>query len=281
MAAREGSFVKDTFDVKNLFSLDGNVAILTGATGYFGRVFAHALCEAGAEVLLVARSVDALDSLKNELAARSHARVSTHAVDLRNDDALRTFVEKTTREHNKLDIIVNNAYSGKPGTVESSDVDAFREAYDITVTAAFRLVQCLRPLLTKAGHLNRSGASVINIASMYGVVSPDPEIYGDSGSNNPPYYGTAKAGLIQLTRYLACHLASSGIRVNSISPGPFPPKALAKSAPRLYEELCRKVPLGRIGLPEELIGALLFLASDASSYVTGMNLPVDGGWTAW
>jgi NAD(P)-dependent dehydrogenase (short-subunit alcohol dehydrogenase family) len=112
-------------------------------------------------------------------------------------------------------------------------------------------------------------------------VSPDPAIYGDSGKNNPPFYGAAKAGLIQLTRYLAVHLAKRGVRVNSVSPGPFPPPSIATVSPEFHAELCRKTPMGRIGAAEELAGPVLFLLSDASTYVTGIDLPVDGGWTAW
>jgi NAD(P)-dependent dehydrogenase (short-subunit alcohol dehydrogenase family) len=116
---------------------------------------------------------------------------------------------------------------------------------------------------------------------MYGMVSPDPRIYGNSGQNNPPFYGAAKGALLQLTRYAACHLASHKIRVNAISPGPFPAGNLQESNPAFYKELCNKNPMNRIGHPDELAGAILFLASDAASFVTGINLPVDGGWTAW
>jgi gluconate 5-dehydrogenase len=114
------------------------------------------------------------------------------------------------------------------------------------------------------------------------MVSPDPRIYGSSGFDNPPQYGVAKAGLIQLTRYLACHLAPEGIRVNSVSPGPFPPiETVAREHPEFLKALENRVPLGRVGKPEEMAGVIVFLASNASSYITGANIPVDGGWTAW
>jgi NAD(P)-dependent dehydrogenase (short-subunit alcohol dehydrogenase family) len=116
---------------------------------------------------------------------------------------------------------------------------------------------------------------------MYASVSPDASIYGVSGANSPPYYGSAKAALIQLTRYTACHLAADRIRVNSISPGPFPAAQFLQRDPEFASRLSAKVPMRRTGNPEELQGPLLFLASDASSYVTGANLAVDGGWTAW
>jgi gluconate 5-dehydrogenase len=116
---------------------------------------------------------------------------------------------------------------------------------------------------------------------MYGSVSPQPEVYRDAPQfHNPPAYGAAKAALLQLTRYSACHLAAHGIRVNSVSPGPFPAPAVQANE-AFVEELTARVPLGRIGQPGELVGAVVFLLSDAASYVTGANLPVDGGWTAW
>jgi NAD(P)-dependent dehydrogenase (short-subunit alcohol dehydrogenase family) len=116
---------------------------------------------------------------------------------------------------------------------------------------------------------------------MYGVVSPDPSIYGDSGKNNPAHYGATKAGMIQLTRYLACNLSPGRIRVNSVSPGPFPDTEVDPGIPQFYEKLAAKVPMGRTGRPQEAAAPVVFLLSEAASYVNGANLPVDGGWTAW
>jgi NAD(P)-dependent dehydrogenase (short-subunit alcohol dehydrogenase family) len=133
----------------------------------------------------------------------------------------------------------------------------------------------LIPLLEKA-----ESKSVVNVASMYGMVSPDDRIYGESGRNSPPFYGAGKAGLIQLTRYLACHLASKNIRVNAISPGPFPPQSIRIDDPEFHARLAAKVPMGRVGLADEIGGAVQFLLSEAASFITGVNIPIDGGWTA-
>lgn len=115
---------------------------------------------------------------------------------------------------------------------------------------------------------------------MYGMVSPDPGIYGNSGFNSPAYYGAGKAGVLQLTRYCAAHLAKKNIRVNSITPGPFPD--FGKSPPKEFIlKLQDKTMLKRIGKPREIVGALIFLSSDTSSYMTGSNVVVDGGWTSW
>ena len=176
--------------------------------------------------------------------------------------------------------MVNNASNGPAGTIESTTLEDFERAYRVNVMAAFQMIQAALPLLRESAK-STAGSSVVNIASMYGSVSPNPSIYGNSGANNPPCYGAAKAALIQLTRYAACHLAADGIRVNCISPGPFPAAVYLEKDPGFHNRLKDKVPMRRTGEPSELRGPLLFLASDASSYVTGVDLAVDGGWTAW
>ena len=136
------------------------------------------------------------------------------------------------------------------------------------------LFRSIIPIMEK----NKFG-SIINISSMYGMVSPDPSIYGSSGHNNPPNYGAGKAAIIQFTRYTACHLAKKGIRVNSVSPGPFPKPDVTDM--RFISNLKKKTPMGRLGQPHEIKGVIVFLASQSSSFVTGTNISVDGGWTAW
>jgi NAD(P)-dependent dehydrogenase (short-subunit alcohol dehydrogenase family) len=262
------------------FRLRGRVAFLTGATGHLGKSMARALAEAGAHVVLNARNRDALEALAAEL--RSHGGSSSIACfDVTGEAATEASLDQIADKHGRLDVLVNNASAGRPGTFEAATAADFDQAYRVNVTAAFHLLKLSLPLLKEAAKQTTGGASVINIASMYGSVSPDPSIYGFSGANSPPYYGAAKAGLIQLTRYAACHLAPDRIRVNCISPGPFPSANFLERDPEFGARLAAKVPLGRTGSPNELQGPLLFLASDASSYVTGVNLVVDGGWTAW
>jgi NAD(P)-dependent dehydrogenase (short-subunit alcohol dehydrogenase family) len=263
-----------------LFRLDGRVAFLSGAGGWLGRSMAKALASAGAHVILNGRRQEPLETLASEIAS-SGASSSVACFDITDEPAVRKHVDFIAREHGHLHILVNNASSGRPGTLANVKATDFDEVYRVNVTAAFNLLERSLPLLKKAAQSCESGGSVINIASMYGAVSPDPSLYGNSGMDNPPSYGAAKAGLIQLTRYTACHLAPQRIRVNCISPGPFPSPQVLERDPDFHRRLKVKSPMLRTGSPNELDGPLLFLASDASSYVTGVNLAVDGGWTAW
>lgn len=266
--------------VLSQFRLDGRVAFLTGATGLLGKPMARGLAGAGAHVVLNARHQDALADLASELISGGN-EVSVACFDVTDENAARTQIDKIAEKHGRLDVLVNNASSGRAGEIDSATAEDFQEVYRVNVIAAFQLLQWSLPLLKESGRYTPGGASVINIASMYGIVSPDPSIYGTSGANNPPYYGSAKAGLIQLTRYAACHLASDRIRVNCISPGPFPSPQFLDRDPEFANRLSSKIPMRRVGKSHEVQGPLLFLASDAASYVTGANLVVDGGWTAW
>lgn len=262
-----------------LFRLDGRVALVTGAAGRLGTSIASGLAEAGAHVILNGRAHRPLNELCCTLQKKGYS-AETYAFDVTDERMVHIALRTIQVRHGRLDILVNNAYSGSTATLDATNSKDFAKAFDVSVTAAFRLILGAQSLLQTAvaqtGH-----ASVINIASMYGNVSPEPSIYGSTGMNSPPFYGAAKAALLQLTRYCACHLAPLGIRVNAISPGPFPPEDILKQFPDFGKALEKRVPMGRVGRPEEVKGAVLFLASDASTYVTGASLPVDGGWTAW
>ena len=266
-------------DVLRQFRLDGRVAFLSGATGHLGRWMAEGLAAAGAHVVLNARGKDRLEALSAEMRSKGY-KVSTACFDVTDEAAAVKNIALIGEQHRRLDIVVNNASNGHSGTIESTTPADFEKLYCVNVVAAFRIIQAAIPWLRESAK-STAGSSVVNIASMYGRVSPDPSIYGTSGENNPPSYGAAKAALIQLTRYAACHLAGDGIRVNCISPGPFPAAAALESDPGFHDRLKKKVPMKRTGNPREMRGPLLFLASDASSYVTGVDLAVDGGWTAW
>jgi NAD(P)-dependent dehydrogenase (short-subunit alcohol dehydrogenase family) len=262
-------------DVRKLFDLSGRVALVTGAAGHLGRAMAESLCEAGAVVVLVGRRRGRLEELAARLGARGLS-ASVLSLDLTDPSTAGSIAEAVRERHGRLDVLVNNAYDKRAGSLATATPDDFESSYRIGVVAPVRLMQALLPLLAEGAERTGGSSSVINISSMYGQVSPDPAIYDPPSSVNPPFYGAAKAALSQLTRYAACQYATQRVRVNAIAPGPFP-----EHPSPLDPHLCRKTPLGRTGEPWELKGAVLFLASDASSYITGAVIPVDGGWTAW
>ncbi len=260
----------------NLFSLKNKTALVTGGNGHLGSAMAQGLISAGATVYVLGR-----DEKKFKTLFENEPLAKWVECDLTSEVEIEKSAKKLENECQNLDILVNNALSAphwtqKPDEKRSS-LSLWNEAIQGGLSSSVALTQAVLPLLLKS----KTGASIINIGSMYGLVSPDFKVYTEHQTPSPDYYGAAKAGLIQWTRYLACQLGPSGIRVNCVSPGPFPKKQVIQSDPVFAEKLAQKTPLNRLGQPEELAGILIYLASSASSYVTGQNISVDGGWTAW
>jgi NAD(P)-dependent dehydrogenase (short-subunit alcohol dehydrogenase family) len=258
-----------------LFGLEGRVAFLSGAAGHLGREMAYALGEAGASLILNGRNAARLQAFASELGKAGIAAECAN-FDMMDFEAVRRFFDG----HAALDILVNNAVTMTPKSLVQVTPEDFDTAYRSAVTAAFEAVRAARPALTRAA-MARGDASVVNIATMYAAVSPDPKLYTEPARMSPPHYGAAKAGLVQLTRHLAAELGPSGIRVNAVSPGPFPQPAVSERDPAFVDRLAARTMLSRIGKAAEIRGPVLFLASPASSYVTGAVLAADGGWTAW
>lgn len=258
-----------------LFKLTNKVALVTGATGHFGRPIAYALAEAGAKVILNGRDEAKLLRMMDEM-AQEGLTADIAVFDIADVDA----VIAHTKDIISLDILVNNAYKGNAGSIANSSGKDYLSSYDVSVVSTHNLVTALLPALRRSVEKGYK-PSVINIASMYGLVSPKLDLYSSDEVANPPFYGAAKAALIQWTRYAACEFGSQGVRFNSVSPGAFPNDEVCSGDPIFVSRLASQIPLARVGASSEIAGPVLFLASPASSYVNGENLVVDGGWTCW
>lgn len=263
--------------VIDLFDLSGQVAIVTGAPGQLGEAISEALAELGAHVVAVARTESDCEELADRL-SEDYQRALAAPADVTDPDEVAAAVDLTVDEFGGVDFLVNCAYSGDAIPFEEMTVEEFHDGIDAALTSTFLTTRESLPALRDGG------GSIVNIASIYGIVAPDHEIYGDSGLNNPAHYGAAKAGVIQLTRWIATRYADDGIRANAITPGGFY-NADLESRPGYEEEFVpnyeNRTPLGRMGRPDDLKGAVALLASDAGKWMTGQNVVVDGGWTVW
>lgn len=259
------------------FDLAGRTVLVTGATGHLGRSMVAALAIAGAHVLVNGRKAETCEALAAELRAAGY-QATAAAFDVADEAAVAAFFAACPFA--LIDGLVNNAYAGGGGTVETASADDYRQAYEVSVVAAQRLLRLALPRL-RAAVAAYGEASVINIASMYGIVSPNPGNYASPAGTNPPFYGAAKAALVQFTRYAACEFGAEGIRVNAIAPGPFPAPGVQQAAPDFIARLTAQVPMKRMGAAGEIGGPVVFLASRAASFVNGAVLAVDGGWTSW
>lgn len=264
-----------------LFDLHGKIALITGAAGWLGNPMATELAACGATVILVGRKAEGLKKLAAEITAKGFSSLPL-ATDITDPAAVERLIAEVGDRFGKLDILVNNAnrsIAGPHGL--DALVESFSQSADFELGATWRLITQSLPLMREAVRKSQD-ASVINISSMYGKVSPDPRIYAATQIlPNPPFYGAAKAGVLQMTRWLAANLGPARIRVNAVTPGPFPQDEVKTKAPQFVDLLAQKTVLGRIGQRREVAGAVVFLASPAASYITGADIPVDGGWTSW
>ncbi len=261
--------------VQDKFSLKGKVAVITGGAGLLGPEIGTAFAEAGAQVVLVDRDESkGLKALKR-VPKKLKSKVVFLSADVADKAAVQELFKQVTHSFKQVDILVNAAIGiGKNhfGPMENYSWDDWNHVMKITVGGTFLCSQTVAEIMKK----QKSGV-IINFGSIYGVVGADQRIYGDSGINSPAVYAASKGAIINLTRYLAVYLAPYGIRVNSVSPG-----GVWNNQPENFvKKYSERTPLGRMLKKEELPAAILFLASSASSHVTGHNLMVDGGWTAW
>lgn len=264
--------------IRDLADLSGRKVLLTGGTGHIGKAVARALVELGASVAIVDVDEATCREFASQLTAQRPACAVACPCDLSSEVAVRATVHHATEAMNGLGILIHCAafvgttnVTGWAVAFEQQTVAAWDQALRVNLTAAFTLVQEAAPALAASGH-----GSVILFSSIYGMVGPDMSLYAGTAMANPLAYGASKGGLLQLMRYLATTLGPK-VRVNAISPGGVL-RGQPESFVKRYEE---RTPLRRMAHEEDVIGAVAYLASDLSAYVTGHNLVVDGGWTAW
>jgi NAD(P)-dependent dehydrogenase (short-subunit alcohol dehydrogenase family) len=256
-----------------LFSLKNRVALITGATGHLGAALAAALAEAGCRVVVASRRAEAGRKAAAALGGPEQGNHLSVVLDHMDEKSIARGFARAVKLAGHVDILVNNGHEALAADWRTVTGKEFTR-HLANATGYFLLARHLRDHAVA----RRAPASIILLGSMYGLVGSYPDAYAGVVAASPVAYHTLKGGVVQLTRHLAVYWAADAVRVNCLSPGPFPSPA---ASPAMVKRLRAKSPMKRMGQPHELKGAIVFLASDASSYVTGHNLVVDGGWTAW
>lgn len=260
--------------LEELFSLTGKVIILTGGAGIIGTHYARHLAAAGAHVVVVDMNEERCRQLADEL-TKNYQKCLAISCDITNKQSVMSMAARVVAEFGRIDVLINNA-AGKSknffAALEDFPEEDWKSVMDINVNSMFYCVQAVVP------HMKRqSKGRIINICSTYGVVSPDQNIYKGSSINTPLIYATTKSAVLNFTRYLATYLAPHNITVNTLTPG----GVFTNQDKPFVEAYCRRTPLGRMATQKDYQGAMIFLCSDSSGYMTGANLIVDGGWTCW
>ncbi len=262
------------------FKLDGKVAVVTGGAGILGQGFATGLASAGAQVAIV----DMQAELAEKTAQQIGPQAAGFACDVANPDSVQACVAAIKARFGSIDILHNNAATKTADArqfftpFEEYPLDVWREVMSVNIDGMFLMAQAVGKEMINQGR----GGSIIQTSSIYGLVGPDPRIYEGSdylggAINTPAVYAASKAAVVGLTKWLATHWAPQGIRVNCLVPG-----GVSSGQNSVFsEKYSQRVPLGRMARADEMVPTLLYLASDASSYMTGQTVAVDGGWTAW
>lgn len=261
--------------------MHGKVAVVTGGTGILGSVYCRRLAEAGAMVIIADLNSGRCESLAAEI-MEADGNAEGMAVDLADESSVQAWARRILEKFSAVDVIVNNAATKSPNffaPLGSFPLADWNSVMAVNVTGMFLVIRELGPAMAARG-----SGSIINVSSIYGVVGPDQRIYEGSwyeelggAINTPLIYSASKGAVLAMTRYLATYWGSQGVRTNTLTPG----GVSSGQNSTFSEKYSARIPLGRMAETEEMVGALLFLASDASSYVNGQNIIVDGGLTAW
>jgi len=269
--------------VNGRFSLDNRIAVVTGASGKLGAVWADALIEAGARVAALDITNAVPTARFEDLAKRAGNALQRFECDITRRESIEAAAGLVAERLGEPSVLVNNAGIDQPPDspggrhhLHQLPIDDFRRMVEVNLLGTFQVTQVFGERMAARG-----GGSIINIGSLYASVSPDPHFYDHLAGNAPfiksPAYGASKAGVVSLSKFFATHWAQRGVRVNTLSPG----GVLAGQDEQFKSKYGSRVPLARMAEPDDLKGPLVFLASAASSYVTGHELRVDGGFTAW
>ena len=253
-----------------LFQLRDKVALVSGGAGIVGKFLVRGLAEAGATVVVAARGVASCEAVAEEMRGEGLA-VFPERCDFTSEAEIRALRQRLLDQYGRVDVLFNNAVARSGGELMDTNVAEWESVMALNSTGLF-----LSCRLFGEAMMERKSGSIVNVASIYGMVGPDFSLYEGTPVHNSVSYAYAKGGMINLTRYLASFLAPYGIRVNTLSPG----GVFAGQPERFIENYNKRVPMGRLANGADLQGAAVFLASDASAYITGQNIAVDGGWTA-
>jgi len=260
-----------------MFKLNGKIAIVTGGAGLFGKPISAALAEAGAQVIIASRDLKKCQEFSAELNARGLHTIGM-ALDLASESSIDQFVSNVLQQYGRIDILVNNAVS-RDGIKDLEDLtrEDIENAMSINTTGLFLLTKQVVKDMRK-----RETGNIINISSIQGAVGPNFRVYGDTGMSSPVNYTYDKWGMVGFTKWLANYYGKFNIRANCISPGGYGPGLTdLENKKEFIENYKRLTPLGRFADDDDIKGPVVFLAADASAYITGHNLLVDGGWTNW
>lgn len=253
-----------------MLSLKNKVILITGGYGYLGTSICQGLVLMGAKVWVLGKSAEKFSHKFGQT-----SNMFFQEVDISDTKSIENGIEKIYQIEQKIDVFINNAMFLKGQHPETMSDEDWNYGIDGCLNSVYRCIRAVIPYLKK-----NSVGKIINVSSMYGLVSPDFKVYENNTFLNPPHYGASKAGILQMTRYYACYLGKHNIQVNAVTPGAFPNTEVQQNQ-EFIQNLKEKSPLGKIGKPEDLQGVFILLSSEASNFITGQNFIIDGGWTAW